>query len=378
MAEAPTPMIGACATGNLQEAERLHARGDSIELADELGQTPIHYACTNGHLEVAKWLHSMGAAINVAAGDGRQPIHDACSAGHPSVVQWLHSQGASLDAETNNKVLPIHTACSSGHVDIAKWLHSHGADVNVVTAPKLHGQAPIHIACLIGDLELSKWLASQGASIHKEDNDGWQPVHYACMKGHLEVVKWLHSEGALLDVETFPELVSTWEMPRWKKNPNDPVKPTPVLHTSMQVSTPLMLAKKYGHKPLVKWLKGRPDKVAGAAAQANAASEADILGAAAQANAASEADVLVVKSEFDEADYAELRRHYCEPYEEHDAPTLDGTNGARLRHKRKRPARIESPEYKAVRMTFKQLDRDGDRAGAYRLLRLLRDHEVRR
>ena len=80
----------------------------------------------------------------------------------------------------------------------------------------------------------------------------------------------------------------------------------------------------------------------------------------------------------DEARYAELRRHYCEAYEEHDAPTLAGTSGARLRHKRKCRARIESDSagYKALRKRIKQLDCISNHAEVYRLLSLLYEYEV--
>ena len=80
----------------------------------------------------------------------------------------------------------------------------------------------------------------------------------------------------------------------------------------------------------------------------------------------------------DEARYAELRRHYCEAYEEHDAPTLAGTSGARLRHKRKCRARIESDSagYKALHKMIKQLDRISNHAEVYRLLSLLYEYEV--
>ena len=60
-------------------------------------------------------------------------------------------------------------------------------------------------------------------------------------------------------------------------------------------------------------------------------------------------------------------------------PTLAGTSGARLRHKRKRRARIESdsPGYKMLRKRLKELTRSGNRAEMYRLLSQMREYEVR-
>ena len=84
-----------------------------------------------------------------------------------------------------------------------------------------------------------------------------------------------------------------------------------------------------------------------------------------------------VKQEMDEEVYAELHSYYYQPYEESDAPTLSGTSGARLRHKRKREPRIHSAAYEPLRKKLKELDRAGDRAEAYRLLCLLRDWEMR-
>ena len=83
-----------------------------------------------------------------------------------------------------------------------------------------------------------------------------------------------------------------------------------------------------------------------------------------------------VKEEEDEA--AELLEYYCEPYVESDAPTLSGTSGATLRHRRKRPARIETntPGYNVLKKKITDLKRAGDRAEILRLLRMLRDWEM--
>ena len=85
------------------------------------------------------------------------------------------------------------------------------------------------------------------------------------------------------------------------------------------------------------------------------------------------------ESKMDEEEYAELRRHYLEPYQEHDPPSLSGTSGATLRHRRKRCARIESesPGFKALRKLIKALDRAGDHTEVYRLLRALCEWEER-
>ena len=89
----------------------------------------------------------------------------------------------------------------------------------------------------------------------------------------------------------------------------------------------------------------------------------------------------LVKAEesVDEDAYAELHAYYCEPYTERDAPTLSGTSGAKLRHPRTRPPRLEqnSAGYKALRKTIGHLKRTGDRAEILRLLHMLRDWEMR-
>ena len=67
-------------------------------------------------------------------------------------------------------------------------------------------------------------------------------------------------------------------------------------------------------------------------------------------------DETEVKPEIDEID--EARRHYCEAYEEHDAPTLASTSGVRLRHKCKCRVRIDSDGMQDVEGTV--LDGDGE------------------
>ena len=83
-----------------------------------------------------------------------------------------------------------------------------------------------------------------------------------------------------------------------------------------------------------------------------------------------------VKTE-NETDYAELRRYYLESYFESEAPALDGTSGARLRHPRKCCARLDqnSKGYGALKEKIKKLEKRRNHPEIHQLLHLLREWE---
>lgn len=76
-------------------------------------------------------------------------------------------------------------------------------------------------------------------------------------------------------------------------------------------------------------------------------------------------------------DYMSLCTWYLEPYTEADAPALDGTSGAVLRHPRQRPPRLHShcAGYKVLREKIGSLKRAGDHVTIYNLLLQLRTFE---
>ena len=85
-----------------------------------------------------------------------------------------------------------------------------------------YGETPLMIASINGDLPLVKVLVLENKA--RVDHIAWTPLHYACAKGHLEVAEFLVANGSLVD------------------------------STSLNGTTPLMMAVQSGNEELIKLL----------------------------------------------------------------------------------------------------------------------------
>ena len=85
-----------------------------------------------------------------------------------------------------------------------------------------HGETPLMIAAIDGDMPVVKELVLQKHA--RVDHLGWTPLHYACTKGQLEVAHFLVANGAIVD------------------------------STSLNGSTPLMMAVQSGNEQLIRFL----------------------------------------------------------------------------------------------------------------------------
>lgn len=69
-------------------AEQFHRRGAGVNATDLLGDTPLMLACAHGNLPLVRWLIAKGARIDAVADDGRT-VRDHAAQGGASVVQCL-------------------------------------------------------------------------------------------------------------------------------------------------------------------------------------------------------------------------------------------------------------------------------------------------
>lgn len=75
----------ACWRGDLDTVQSLYRhQGAKVDLRDHEGRTPLLLACANGQLDTARWLHEQGAEV---IDERCQPIYAASSQGHLKVVQ---------------------------------------------------------------------------------------------------------------------------------------------------------------------------------------------------------------------------------------------------------------------------------------------------
>lgn len=105
-----TPIIPACAKGNVKLVLSLLKSGHSVNAGDALGWTALHEASNYGHVDIVNVLLDHGADINNRGGpccEGITPLHDAAACGHLDVIDCLLDRGANPLVRTNNGETPL-------------------------------------------------------------------------------------------------------------------------------------------------------------------------------------------------------------------------------------------------------------------------------
>lgn len=105
-----TPIIPACAKGNVKLVLGLLKQGHSVNTGDALGWTALHEASNYGHVDIVNVLLDHGADINNRGGpccEGITPLHDAAACGHLDVIDCLLDRGANPLVRTNNGDTPL-------------------------------------------------------------------------------------------------------------------------------------------------------------------------------------------------------------------------------------------------------------------------------
>ncbi|NXB04835.1 ANKE1 protein, partial [Cnemophilus loriae] len=97
-----TPLMVACANGNIVLVEFLLEKGADVNATDNFLWTPLHHACYNGHLDIAEVLVKAGAAVNAPAIGNATPLMRAIEACRLDMVYFLITAGADIQATNSN------------------------------------------------------------------------------------------------------------------------------------------------------------------------------------------------------------------------------------------------------------------------------------
>jgi ankyrin repeat protein len=106
-------LFGGCATARFSPINDAVLKGDlnkvraiiesepnSINTADEGGQTPLHYASGEGHIDIVRFLVSKGVDVNVRDDEGDTPLHYVADSGHTEIAKLLVSSGADVNVKS--------------------------------------------------------------------------------------------------------------------------------------------------------------------------------------------------------------------------------------------------------------------------------------
>ncbi|XP_061317534.1 ankyrin repeat and EF-hand domain-containing protein 1 isoform X4 [Pezoporus flaviventris] len=105
-----TPLMVACASGNIVLVQYLLEKGADVNATDNFMWTPLHHACYNGHLDIAKLIVKAGAAVDAPAMGNATPLMRAIEISRLDIVYFLLEEGADVKATNSNGKNPLDIA----------------------------------------------------------------------------------------------------------------------------------------------------------------------------------------------------------------------------------------------------------------------------
>ncbi len=176
----------------LATAERLVARGQDVNEADEEGTTPLFWAAQKGHADVVVLLLAKGASPEIDGPRG-MPLHAAAEEGHREIAELLLAKGADVNAKGENDKTPLHLAAFNGRGEVVELLLAKGAAVD---AKDRFGNTPLRWAVAGGDLGIVERLLAKGCDVNAPDVAGVTPLGSLAKENRPELVALLKKHGA--------------------------------------------------------------------------------------------------------------------------------------------------------------------------------------
>ena len=185
-----TPLLGACASNEVEAARLLLNRGADVELTTPDGLTPLYVACVGGFYGMACLLIFVGRANvdNCRPGDGGTPLSIASSDGHLPIARLLINRGADVNRTYEGGSTALILACQNGHTEIARLLIDRGAEIN---AALQDGRTCFFLACQNNHYDVVELLMQKGAITDKADNRGMIPLEIAIGNAHSAIAELL-------------------------------------------------------------------------------------------------------------------------------------------------------------------------------------------
>ncbi|MEY3263954.1 MAG: ankyrin repeat protein 17 isoform [Pseudomonadota bacterium] len=181
-----TPLLYACETNHLDDAEVLIKAGANSRAQTNNGDTALHLASIKGHTKIVNFLLAIARSLKENE-DETDSMSDSDSDNEDtSQISWENKQGFT----------PFLHACTGGHLEVIKLLMLSGSDRS---KRNVDGDGALHLACINGKKEPiaflleNKWV--HGDQHFRPNNAGMTPFVLACAGGHVHVVRYLIDAG---------------------------------------------------------------------------------------------------------------------------------------------------------------------------------------
>ncbi len=222
-----TALLLAAKNGHQQTVYDLLSKGTKVGERNENGDTALLLAAKNGHGLIVNDLLCKGAKVDEKDNNGNTALLLAVSNGHLETMQYLLEKGAKLDGRDNNGNTALLLAASNGDLKAMQYLLEKGAKID---ERDNNGNTALLLAAKKGRAQTVECLLNKGAKLDEKDNNGNTALLLAASNGDLKAMQYLLEKGAKID----------------ERDNNG--------------NTALLLAEKNGYETLGQWLAKKTDK----------------------------------------------------------------------------------------------------------------------
>ena len=208
-----TPLIYCCVNGNVKGISLLLNKGVNVNFVGRFGNTAFLHAAMNSHLDAVALLLTKRSNASSRAGV------KASAKGLPSPDE------NTVDINSVNKtgLSALLFAINEKNFPLTKYLIQNDANIH---QKDLAGNSSLIVACSYHDESIVHMLIEKGASVADCNNNGYTPFMVACEHGNMRIIESIYKTGKV-------------------KNINEVTKVG---------NTALILACRFGHLDVVKWL----------------------------------------------------------------------------------------------------------------------------
>ncbi|HEY6400212.1 MAG TPA: ankyrin repeat domain-containing protein, partial [Blastocatellia bacterium] len=195
-------LIRAATNGDLAGIEELLRAGANVNCTVDIGEfgSPLSAAAYKGRLDAVRLLLDRGADPNVVSDAG--PLINAAEAGHVEIVSLLLDRGAIIDRIVPGNQNALIRASGKGRLEVVKLLVARGADVNArawalrpIVIKKIKGGETVRYTVVT--TKVSKKDGTRQIVDDPSSKGEWMtPLIIAKRGGHKEVVAFLIASGA--------------------------------------------------------------------------------------------------------------------------------------------------------------------------------------
>ncbi|KFZ55417.1 Ankyrin repeat and EF-hand domain-containing protein 1, partial [Antrostomus carolinensis] len=134
--------------GDILSLQKAFEEGVPVDIKDKYYKTPLMTACASGNIDVVQYLLEKGAHVNTTDNFMWTALHHACYNGHLDIAELLVKAGAAVDAPAIGNATPLMRAIEICRLDIVYFLITAGADIQITNS---NGKNALDIAKVFAD-----------------------------------------------------------------------------------------------------------------------------------------------------------------------------------------------------------------------------------